>query len=608
MSTLPHALRPWASILAKFPLEVALNLGPLVARLSVALGPLRAPSEREGGEPQGYDGLSRRGSFDRLLVSEWLWAMEAPDELVRRAAFGELSYLKPSFRQPQRAHRTVMLLDAGPDQLGAPRIAHLALLIVMARRAEAAGATFAWGVLQADPRRGWFTEVTPATLGAWLNARDTAPPSAERLSAWCEALELGARTADAWLVGASRLSRLEGAETLSRIEVSEVLAPEVRQLAVEVHPAARAPRSVLLDLPSPDDSVRLLRDPFRARVAAPVKTVQHSRVSGFAFSADGRRLMLFYEGGGVGAMALPNSPRATLARPQRMMPRSDETFLGAGWRRQGGLLVLMRRQGAYAYAFRGQLQHQSRTRGPKVFPWTLRDTQAHPPNPARGQPPGRLTTYLDAFNRECVLLSGLDDRLYFFEEDASSRRVVSAQVAQRVIAAAHVKGSSIVVTRDENGGAASCMRLGIVSAKEVRQVRLQDSRGDTLWFGASHHSGHPDAGLLAVNKIPGMWCLHHRDSVQFVTLRSGLRAVGVGVCPQAKGEAGLLALDPDQRTFWNVGLQHQFKLAVAAADVVHAEASHAVPVLGWLTTEGELVLYHLEHEAVLCRIHTGGGG
>lgn len=46
VSTLPHALRPWASILAKFPLEVALNLGPLVARLSVALGPLRAPSER----------------------------------------------------------------------------------------------------------------------------------------------------------------------------------------------------------------------------------------------------------------------------------------------------------------------------------------------------------------------------------------------------------------------------------------------------------------------------------------------------------------------------------------------------------------------------------
>lgn len=605
MSTLPHALSPWASILAEFPLEVALNLGPLVARLSVALGPLMAPSEREGGEPQGYDGLSRRGSFDRLLVSEWLWALEAPDELVRRAAFGELSYLKPAFRQPRRAHRTVTLLDAGPDQLGAPRIAHLALLIVMARRAEAVGATFTWGVLQADPKRGGFMEVTPATLGAWLNARDTAPPSAERLSAWREALGLDARTAEAWLVGSSRLSRLAGAETLSRIDVSEVLAPEVRQLAVEVRPTARAPRSVLLDLPSPDACVRLLRDPFRARVAAPVKTVQRSRVSEFAFSADGRRLMLFFDGGGVGAMALPHSPRATLARPQRMNPRSDETFLGAGWRRQGGLLVLMRK--ADAYAFRGQLQHQFRTRGPAAFPWALRDTQAHPPIPAQGQSLGRLTTYLDAFNRECVLLSGLDDTLYFFEEDYGSRRVVSAQVAQRVIAAAHVKGSSMVVTRGGMEGAGSGARLGVVSAKEVRQVPLEDSRGGTVWFGASPHPGQPDAGLLAVNKSPGVWRLHHRSSEPFVTLRPGFRAVGVGLCQQARGEAGLLALDPDQRTFWSVGPQHQSKLAVAAANVVHAEVSHAVPVLGWLTTEGELVLYHLEQDAVLCRLQTGGG-
>ncbi|WIG93652.1 hypothetical protein [Myxococcus sp. SDU36] len=607
MSTLPHALHPWASILATFPLDVALSLGPLVARLSAALGPLRAPSEQMGGEPQGYDGLSRRGSFDRLLVSEWLWALEAPDELVRRAAFGELSYLKPSFRQPQRARRTVVLLDAGPDQLGAPRIAHLALLIVMARRAEAAGATFAWGVLQADPKRGGFTEVTPATLGAWLNARDTASASAERLAAWRDALELDAGTADAWLVGAARLSRLEGAETLSRIEVSEVLAPEVRQLAVEVRPAARAPRSVLLDLPSPDDSVRLLRDPFRARVAAPVRTVQHARVSGFSFSADGRRLMLFLDGGGVGAMALPNSPRATLARPQRMNPRSDETFLGAGWRRQGGLLVLTRK--GRAYAFRGRLQHQARRhmRGPAALPWTLRDTQAHPPVPALGQPPGRLTTYLDASQRECVLLSGLDDTLHCFEADSDSRRVDATQVAQRVIAAAQVKGASVFVTRDGAAEAGSCMRLCIVSAKEVRQVPLEDSRGDAVWFGASAHPGHPEAGLLAVNQSPGVWRLHHRSSEPFVTLRPGFRAVGVGTCQQARGEAGLLALDPDQRTFWSVGPRHQSKLTVAAANVVHAEASHAVPVLAWLTAEGELVLYHLEQGAVLCRLQTGGG-
>ena len=70
MTALPHALRPWAATLSRLPLELALHLGPLVARLSVALGATRAPTEMVGGEPQGYDGLSRRGTLDRLLVSE----------------------------------------------------------------------------------------------------------------------------------------------------------------------------------------------------------------------------------------------------------------------------------------------------------------------------------------------------------------------------------------------------------------------------------------------------------------------------------------------------------------------------------------------------------
>ncbi|ATB51059.1 hypothetical protein [Corallococcus macrosporus] len=605
MTALPHALRPWAESLSKFPLDAALHLGPLVARLSAALGPLRAPSEREGGEPQGYDGLSRRGAFDRLLVSEWLWALEAPDELVRRAAFGELSFLKPAFREPRRAHRTVALLDAGPDQLGAPRLAHLALLIVMARRAQAAGAPFTWGVLQADPKGGAFTDVTPATVGAWLGARDTAPPSAERLVAWREALGLDARTMDVWLVGAPRLSRLAGAESFSRIEVSEVLAPEVRQLAVDVRAVSRAPRSVVLDLPPPGDSVRLLRDPFRARVAAPVKTTQSTRVSRFAFSADGRRLLLFYSDGSVGAMALPNSPRATVARPQRVRPQRGETFLGAGWRRQGGLLVLAKKAGDYV--FRGQLQHRIIYHPRAVFPWGLRDTQSHPPVPEAGQRLGRLTTYLNALNRECVLLVGLDDNLYCFEEDPATRRVVSALVARDVMTAAHVRGVNMVVTRDGQVGPGSGVRLGIVSPNEVSQVPLEDSRIGTVWFGASHHPGHSDAGLIAVNNEPGVWGLHHRKAVEVVTLPPGFRAVGVGAFPGPEGLAGLLALEPDQRSFWSMGAHHQSKLVVAAADVVHAEASHAVPVLAWLTTEGELVLYHLEHNVVLCRIQTGGG-
>ena len=126
MSNLPPALRPWALQLSIFPEDLALSLGPYVARLAAAIGSLRPRGETEGGEPQGYDGLTRRGPYERLLLTEWLYALESPDEFIRRAAFGEHAFLKPAFKQPQGSRRTVALLDAGPDQLGSPRIAHLA--------------------------------------------------------------------------------------------------------------------------------------------------------------------------------------------------------------------------------------------------------------------------------------------------------------------------------------------------------------------------------------------------------------------------------------------------------------------------------------------------
>ncbi|WP_426755618.1 hypothetical protein [Myxococcus sp. Y35] len=607
MSALPHALRPWASTLSRFPLDVALHLGPMVARLSAVLGATRTPADATAGEPQGYDGLSRRGSFDRLLVSEWLWAMEAPDELVRRAAFGELSYLEPSFRQPRRAHRLVALFDAGPDQLGAPRIAHLALLIVLARRAEAAGATFSWGILQADPGRGCFSGVTPATVEAWLAARDTMPPSAERLEAWRQALALDTDGADAWLIGSPNLAGLQGAHALSRVAVSEVLAPSVRQLEVEVRLASRGRRSVLLDLPPPEDSVRLLKAPFQEGAVAPLARLRAPRLRGFTFSSDGRRLMLFHGDGGVSAMALPLTDLATVPTPQRVKPRQGEEFLGVGWRGRMGLFVLVRKAGTYA--IRGRLRHWYNTRLPSGFPWKMRVTEAHPPALSRHQLPGRLTAYYDERSQLCLLLSGLDDNLYLFEEDPASRSLSFARVARGVSTVAIVRDDQCVpVMRTGPEGVGGGLALGSIQADTVHQVPLPDSEGGVVWFGAAGTPGHHVGGLLAVNQRPGLWHLHHQHAVQPVRLSPELRVVGVGVCHQAGGQAGVLALHADARRFWSVGPEHQVELAVAEARVVHAEASHAVPMLAWLTEDDELVLFHLDKGAVVYRFRGMGAG
>src|SRR5262249_50113041 len=123
---LPRSLAPWARYLGIFPRETSLAIGPLVQRIALAVGPMRARSLSRAGDPDGFDDLSRRGSYERLLASEWLLADEAPDEFARRAAMGEHVFLSIARREPSGSRVSMALFDAGPNQIGSPRLAQLA--------------------------------------------------------------------------------------------------------------------------------------------------------------------------------------------------------------------------------------------------------------------------------------------------------------------------------------------------------------------------------------------------------------------------------------------------------------------------------------------------
>jgi len=612
VSALPPALRPWASQLSLFREDLALHLGAYVARLSAVLGALRSRGESEGGEPQGYDGLTRRGSHDRLLVSEWLWALEFPDEFVRRAAFGELSFLKPVFRQPQGARRTVALLDAGPDQLGAPRIAHLALLIVLSRRAEAAGAAFCWGVLQSDPEKGAFSAVTPHTVGAWLAARDPTPPTDARLAAWRDALSLDAAPEDAWLVGDSRLSRLPAASGLSRVDVAEVLAPGARQLTVEVRPSSRVARSVVLDLPPPDTCVRLLRDPLqqaRATRSVAVSPVGTPPLRAFCFSADGHRLLLHREDGSVAAMALPRSGHGSVPKNRQVTPAPGAGVLGVGWRRNGGMLVLTEAPTG-RYVLHGELR-SSQIREKLHHTFNLEDKDVRPTTAPGGLPPGRLLPFNDGSGNERLLLAGMNMSLFLVEKLPQGDIVIS-RVARGITAAAQVNRRVVFVSNStfaQEGQSASGTCLGIVGRDKVDYLPL-GTEGDAAYFGFSDAAAHPEAGLLAVRLEPDLWRLFLAGGTVDVPIPSGLRVrvVGTGTWHEAPGEPGMLALDEDRRTFWLIGAKGHYKVAVASEDVLYAEASHAVPVLGWLLKGGGLVLCDLKQGGILYQALPGAGG
>ena len=203
---LPPALRPWSDWLAWFAPDIAEGVGAMLVRLDPLLGLPSPARTHELAEPDGIDGLHRRGSYGRLLLSEWAVADAMPDEFLRRAAGGEHLFLAPRRRATKVDRTLVALFDAGPAQLGAPRLAHIALWILLARRAAVSGARFVWGVWQT--RGGLHDGGSPEMLARLLAARTFSPITAAHRERWVETLEtLGA--GERWTIGA-------GAEVGSR--------------------------------------------------------------------------------------------------------------------------------------------------------------------------------------------------------------------------------------------------------------------------------------------------------------------------------------------------------------------------------------------------------
>ena len=146
--SIPPQLLPWQPWLAQLMPETSEFLarsGQLLRPLISGTTPASMP---DVAQPIGVGGLSRRGDYSRLSMSDWLLADAAPEEFLRRAAMHELLFLAPEPEPVPHKPEIVLLFDTGPLQLGAPRLAHLALWIALARRAELIGAQLLWGSVQ----------------------------------------------------------------------------------------------------------------------------------------------------------------------------------------------------------------------------------------------------------------------------------------------------------------------------------------------------------------------------------------------------------------------------------------------------------------------------
>lgn len=337
MSDLPTILRPWQPALAAFDPTVAPGLAAWLRRLDGLIEPAGRPADTLQGEPDGYDGLDRRGTLFRLRGSEWALAQSLPLEFQRRLAMAELLYLRQSLREPQRTARVFLLFDSGPDQLGLPRLVHLALLLLFQHKAQARGAILHWGSLQGGdlsaPER-----IAEAEVRRLLDSRSLKPPAPDSAADRLAALACDPQRDQIWIAGGAALERLEPTKPLAHLLLIEEWA-EDRGQAVRVRLQRAGAALAPLSLPRLEHrvSARCLRNPFPRAAGTETFDQTGGRVqphphTEIGLSDEGRHVLLRLVDGGVLALHVPNSIRAPKVEPVVFHPNADERVAAARWR------------------------------------------------------------------------------------------------------------------------------------------------------------------------------------------------------------------------------------------------------------------------------------
>ncbi len=543
----------FAPVLGLLPPEIARSLGPWIDQLAAAIGPLRARARTGSGAPDGFDGLSLRGPYERLVLTEWAIADVAPEEFLRRAAQHEHPFYQLARRDEARARTSVALFDPGPMQLGGPRVGQFALLLALAGRARQAGARFGWSVLQrapdaTDPNAGLRLSLNEKDLRAFLLGRLATSPTERDLQPW---LDLARRDdwEDLWIIGPPDTiapgRRLPGVKTpVGRITLSDVFEADTRALDVTVARGAHR-RTLRLPLPSENECLRLVRD--GALAPKPPPPTRMTRTAGIArpastpvLLADGRKVAFVDADGCVTVYTVPDASSAKRGRYRRFSVDAGHTVLGLGWTRRQLVLLTEKDAVLHLQDVSSAIFPSGRSRRPSVSgPWT---PELRPTHLARVELAGDAALFLDASHRLIVLTP--DNAVAWYD---GVRAMATINGSVRVLlasdAVAHVNTllPDVVftpITGVEGRVAAT------FSVKIAHLQRLASGEWHVPQFGGSAH---------------------------FVRAPDGASVLGVA---ETSGPSiGLLCLDADQRTVLAVTASATSTLLTLDRDARHAVAS-----------------------------------
>jgi hypothetical protein len=599
---LPPSLARWSKYLNIFPEEISLALGPIIQRISMAVGSPRSQFKEKEGEPDGFDGLNRRGGYERLLLSEWMLADEMQEEFMRRAVMGEHLFLNPARCSPVGTRASLALFDAGPSQLGSPRIAHLAALIVLANRADTAGASFGWGVLQ-QSEMPLFREVTSSNIMRLLEARSHRETTNTEVRAWESRVDTWSGMDDVWLIGGERLSRLEAGKGTSRLYVKDPLDAGARQLSLSVCSASNSSRELVLDLPADKISTRLLRDPFDVAVAD-IQKVERSLSPGsnLLFDSSGRKLFARGERWGVTAFNVPNSPLAGSGKPRKYRTHRWQTVSAVGGVGRRAIALISGQD----HFVRLEFCRQGTAKLPagnyagynqKNFYTSAADDGA-PLMPCFSLPWDGEVAALDAVGSLFRLVKLKGD-----EKSVGGTPVVGTAhlIATEVLGIAPVSSRLVYVGKEWPADNLYIVSLGT----DVARMAIPfEGKASKAFFGPPSTLAHEKFGLLAIEQSDLQWTVITAKGETILVRPNEASVVGVLANDIKGGEPGLVALEGDQRTLTLNGRNWRHKILQSTAPIDCVVVSHAARHIAYSTVTGEIVVYSLQHRTDLCRYVT----
>lgn len=585
MTKLPRHLAHWAPHLELFPTQIAPALGGMVARLAGLIGGWPFDEAAEG-EPNGYDGITRNGHYERLLASEWLLLDEMPDEFLRRAVSAEHLFLQRAYRADTATRKCLVLFDAGPEQLGGPRIAHLALLIVLAERAARNNAEFNWAAFQ-DGSRTLYTGFSKAHVADLLSKRSACAVSSEDIAYW---RQLAATDKpELWFVGGKRLAADGAHHGASTVAVSEVLQLDAApRLQVAVHlakPSANRAHEVDLDLPPVAATARFLRHPMdlqpTPRHCGPASIDSNSNI---LFARDGRSLFVRGKGGTLITVRIPNSPRDKVStQPVVFTPEPDHVILAVG---KGGKHTVVVSQcdetlTVYRLSKRGAVaRHASRYSGSGL---------GSRPEPDRLPPLSPLggCSRKFCFVNQYFELTELTDGSY---SNSHADVLSSTSVNSGYFYLSHINGNS------EEG-----VRIKFCNSSHVVSMSAIGLPHDCVYYFGLNSYGR----LLCYSPSTSLCTLFWDNKITQFSLPREYTAVGHTHFGD-QYEPACVAINGDRTRIVAILGETTETLVTTTEPIAHVAASNASSVIAFITRSGRLGICSCSPHAMLLRPEAGG--